>query len=1075
MPQSGIVTLLFTSLVEPTNHPALASDEQSDAVFRAHHKLLTEAIEAAGGDELEWLGDGVLAAFQSTADAVRCAIVMQQAANRPLNGIKLEMRIGVHVGEVLRRDEGYFGTPIVIARRLCDRADGGQILCGRMIADLLSSRKAFGFHDLGDQQLKGITTPVGVCEVLYERNDPLAMLTRTPFVGRAAQLKRLIARFDEMTRGNGAVAMLRGEAGIGKSRTLEEFADHATQTGALVLHGACYDGDWQPPYGPFAEAIAEYSRIAPAAEVNAVLGRCAGVLARIAPSLREMFSDLSEPVTLDKEEERLRLFDAVAQFLIAVAKVKPLVLILDDLHWADRASVGLLAHVAHFAEANSILLVGAYRDAEVNRTHPLSVVMAGIGRMRNFESITLKGLDTEELASLLEMIGDNDAPPDLVKTLGHATEGNPLFVRELLLHLFEEGKILQEGQGWSSRLSIDQLGIPDGVRQLIDRRLLRLSSEANRLLSFASAFHGSFSFEVAMAAAELDEQTALGAIDEALGAQLLRPGPAGDTFDFTHALIRHTLYSGMNPARRTRLHRKIAEQMEHVWGERAAHHAAEVAYQFWRGAAASGTARGADYAIAAADNAEAAYAHDDVAAFLQIALELLPPDDRRRPRLLGRRALAIAWTLNHDEALSTARDATEKIAAIEGTSAAADYCDQAARTFLFAGVTRGAWELAAEGLALIGDRRDITWASLTEIDLTRKEAEDLNNPGIRTDSAESRELYGVLRRLPRAQLETRNFDPPFESRDEIERDPAPPPTPLLMLAGDYRRCLPLQQAEAVENEQHGALARAARGWADVARCHTALGNFAEARASLDRALKLSARLPTPTFAVLSLVAAQGEMHYATDEGWEQLMANSAAASFMNGANAESKWASAMINAYVSYLLARINQPALAIQRVNLLPAALEAGAPWARTYCSMACIAAATLWMLNRTDHVDVIERNIRSKVLAQDFRSPMSDSRLSLARLSALSGRQDEAREWFAQARRVLDEQGARPLRAITDYDEGLMYQRRDLPGDRQKALALMEEAVHQFQQLGMTGWLNHVEQPSNKVNEAASQLSTT
>ena len=214
-----------------------------------------------------------------------------------------------------------------------------------------------------------------------------------------------------------------------------------------------------------------------------------------------------------------------------------------------------------------MLLLGAYRDAELDRKHPLTAALSALSRVRNFESFILEGLGPDELADLLGIIGDQDAPETLVKALGEATNGNPLFIRELLLDLVEKGEILLEGRGWTSRLSADQLGIPDSVRQLIGRRVLRLSEAANRLLSVASAFNGPFSVDVAASVAELNENAALASIDEALEAQVVRPGPDAESFDFTHAIIRHTLYAQLNPVRRVRLHRKIAEAMERAWGE----------------------------------------------------------------------------------------------------------------------------------------------------------------------------------------------------------------------------------------------------------------------------------------------------------------------------------------------------------------------------------------------------------------------------------------------------------------------------------------------------------------------------
>src|SRR5208282_4953684 len=451
--QSGTVTLLFTDLVNSTEHLQRAGDEAGQRLFRTHHKLIADAIGTTGGEELEWLGDGVLAAFSSSADAVRCAIQVQQTARKPAGNSQFEIRVGIHIGEVLRREGGYFGTPVVTARRLCDRAEAGQILCSKLIAELLSSRQTFAFKEIGELDLKGLAAPVRACEVVYERNDPIALLNRTPFVGRAHQIKRLLAKLEVASNGRGAVAMLLGEPGIGKTRTLEEFTDLARQRGAMVLRGACYDGEFQPPYGPFAEVILDYARIAPAEDLRTILAQSAPTIARIAPALRRHLGDIPEPPALDKEEERFRLLDAVAQSLIALSRIAPLVLILDDLHWADRGTIAMLGHVAHFVPSNSILLVGAYRDGEVGRRHPLAGALAAIRRLRDFESIAMKGLDGGEVAELLGMIGDQDAPAALVKAISAETDGNPFFIREVLLHLMEEGKILRDGKGWTSQVS----------------------------------------------------------------------------------------------------------------------------------------------------------------------------------------------------------------------------------------------------------------------------------------------------------------------------------------------------------------------------------------------------------------------------------------------------------------------------------------------------------------------------------------------------------------------------------------------------------------------------------------------
>ncbi|HUA34310.1 MAG TPA: AAA family ATPase [Candidatus Binataceae bacterium] len=1072
MTQSETVTLLFSDIVNSAEHLERAGDEAGERLFHIQHRLMSDAIEASGGRELQWMGDGVLASFGSTADAVTCAMRMQQASHSAPEGANFALRVGLHVGEVIRREDGYFGTTIVIARRLCDKADTGQILCSRTVAELLSARSSFEFRDIGNHMLKGIAAPVGVCELIYELTNPAAMLNRTPFVGREQQIKWLGTKLDDLMNGRGAVTMLRGEAGIGKTRLLEEFSQIAATSGVTVLRGACYDGEWQRPYGPFAEAITEYARNSDRSELAAIIGKRAGVLARMAPVLNDLIDDVATPDAIGGEDEQFRLYDAVAQFFIGITAHAPLVLILDDLHWADRGVTSMLNHVAHFTPKYPILVIGAYRDAEVNRQHPLTAALAAISRLRGFEAVTLKGLKGEDVAALLERIAHQDAPQALTSALGHATEGNPLFLREVLLNLFEEGKILVEGKSWASSLNVDELRIPEGVRQVINQRLSRLSESAKELLSVASAFNGSFSFEVATATAGLDEDTALTAIDEALEAQLLRAGATHDTFDFTHSLLRHTLYANLNPVRRARLHRRIAEEMERAWGERAGQHAAEVAFHFWRAAAAKGTDKGAQYALAAADNAAASYAHDDVATFLRIALDLLPPVDPRRSQTLARLSQALTWALDAEAALTTANEAGALILKTAGPDAAADYYEQTARAMYTAGLTRPAWQLAKVGLRYIGARRDITWASLTDIDINRAEGEDPNGPGVALDSPESRALAEVLRALPQEEVASRNIELIHLSREQLLADPAPGPR-LVMMTGDYRVAEATWRQQASESERRGAIAHAVRAWAGVARCQNMIGNFPEAQAAFDHATAMAARIARPTFGRLALHAARVEMHLAMNEDIKQLVEDIRKAfgggdeeilDMIQGMGPEGKWGMSLGFAYSARSFAAAGQSEIALNFLSMLPNAIERGAPWALNYVGTICMAATTIWSLKRTDYIEIIERNLREKVLKPDFHFPMSDSRLCLARLCALQGRYDEASQWFDKSRDFLDTHGSRTLRSIADYDEALMYLRRGEAGDPMRALSFLHKAHDQFEQLGMSGWIRATERLASR-----------
>jgi len=260
--RTSITTILFTDLVSSTELMQQVGDERAQKLFRTHHELLAEAVAATGGEELQWMGDGLMVAYASSGDAVRCAVAMQQAAQQSVSGHELEIRVGLNVGETLMQQEGsgYFGTPVVIAKRLCDKAEAGQILCSSTVVGLLTGRQAFDFKELGPVELKGIAEPVSIAEVCYEAERPGPLLQRAPFVGRSSEIERLLAHLARAKNGQGGVLMVVGEPGIGKTRTLEEFAATAREQGANVLWGRCFEGEWTQPFAPFAEAVNNYAK-----------------------------------------------------------------------------------------------------------------------------------------------------------------------------------------------------------------------------------------------------------------------------------------------------------------------------------------------------------------------------------------------------------------------------------------------------------------------------------------------------------------------------------------------------------------------------------------------------------------------------------------------------------------------------------------------------------------------------------------------------------------------------------------------------------------------------------------------
>ncbi len=468
------------------------------------------------------------------------------------------------------------------------------------------------------------------CEALLSQ-DPLHMLAITPFVGRGDEIAVLKNKLDAARAGRGSLTVLVGEPGIGKTRTLEEFCAHAAEAGSAVLWGRCYDGEWAAPFSPFAEMLLRVAAAGTDEDLRVSLGADAGVLARIAPALRDRLPDITEPPRIPIEAERYRLLDSVAACLGRIAQQRPLVAVLDDLHWADGGTIAMLSHVARNAGAHPIVLIGTYRDVEVDATHPLTAALAGLRRETNFERIAIDGLPATAVGQLIDRISQQHAPPALTEAIARETDGNPFFIKEVLLHLVEEGKIVRSDGTWTSTLSIAEMGIPEGVREVNGRRLSRVSETCGRMLTIASALTAGFSWEVISAISDAGDAALLDAVDEALAAQLIVERERG-RYDFTHALIRHTLYEELSTPRRVLLHRQIGEALERLYASDIEPHLAELAHHFCRSAPGGDVAKSIDYATRAGARAVQALAFEEGAAQYELAiqaLELMEKPDRR--------------------------------------------------------------------------------------------------------------------------------------------------------------------------------------------------------------------------------------------------------------------------------------------------------------------------------------------------------------------------------------------------------------------------------------------------------------
>ena len=757
------------------------------------------------------------------------------------------------------------------------------------------------------------------------------------------------------------------------------------------------------------------------------------------PGLRELLPDVPTAEPLQPDEERLRLLDAVARFLAGLSAHGPVVLVLDDLQWADASTLVTLRHIARVLVGQRLLLVGAYRTGEVGPE--LVEVLGALRTETEVTAVHLHGLAADALGGMLGALAAAPVSAALADTIQQETRGNPFFAREVLRHLLETQAIQPDADG-ALQAGLPLEVVPEGLRDVLARRRARLTPDANRFLDVAAGFDGPFPFAVVAEVAELEDAAALAALDELLDAGLVEPDVAPERYQFGHALIRHAVYADLNPSRQVRLHRRLAHALEAARAASPARIApGEVAAQYQRSAVLPGAEAGVAPALEAAEQAQAASAHAEAAAFLGMACELAPPGDARLPRLRARLGLALAWALRLDEAVQAAAAAADELAAVEGREGAAGYLAEVTSALTNAGSVGHAWQLVPQGLAYAGERHDTAWATLTLLDLDRRDAADPEYPGIVLDAPERREALQVLHHAGaltgRVDLLRYAVGAIYGTRQRIPPEVAEDSTIRLFLLGDYVGALPRFAAEAAEAHARGQLAREAYCRGCLARCHIALGQLKAGRDALVETHAVADRIAAGPWGwqlVHAILGTTDELAVATDEGWEEVLRLAEDVSATRGQFV--RWAQSAFVAGRARTYARLGQPDRALQLLAAVLPALQRAASWGWTYLRTVCDAAETLWLLDRRDHLPVIEAALRDNALPADFRFPMKDARLALARLCALDGRHEEAGRWFAEARVTLDAQGARPLRAIVDFDEALMHQRAGRP-DRGPAAA--------------------------------------
>ena len=540
-----------------------------------------------------------------------------------------------------------------------------------------------------------------------QQHDSRGNGARKTFVGRELELSRLRAALVDVLASRGSLLLLGGEPGIGKTRTLQEFGLDARRSGAEVLWSRCYEGQGAPLYWPWVQIIRAAMRNRSPDQLQADMGAGAADIAEIIPEVGETLPHLQLPPPLEPEQARFRLFDSITRFLQRTSESRPLVLLLDNLHAADRSSLLLLEFLASELVDSHLLVVGTYRNITLSRRHPFSNTLAELTRVPHCQWTVLHGLSWHDVRHFIRHTTGVEPLQRFVDNLHARTEGNPLFLTEMLRLLLQSGELTPERM---ERAQQQHFRIPEGVLAVIGKRLDMLSKDCVHILQFGAVIGREFDLmQLALCTPEVSESQAADLLLEAVASRLIEEVPnAIGRYHFTHALIQETLLTEIPSLQRATLHASFAEALETHHGERA--DPVQLAYHFAQAAAVKGPEKLVSYALLAGEQALDAYAWEEAQEYFQgglhargIALDSRKPaPDAQVAALLfglGRTQIATVDRLQLQEAIDNLHRAFtyyEQAGDVTQAVAIAAY-----PYFFSAGLSTGMAQLIARTLSLV--------------------------------------------------------------------------------------------------------------------------------------------------------------------------------------------------------------------------------------------------------------------------------------------------------------------------------------------------------------------------------------
>ena len=668
------LTIMMTDVVGSIALRRARGDADADDILKLQAGIVHDKVMAFGGRVRKSLGDGFLISFPSAVAAVRAAAAIQGALRKhnaadPQRPV--EIRIGIHTGQVTEHDGDLYGQAVHAAARVMAEAVGGQILTSDEVRKHSEPQVDWSFLDSGLFWLRGFPERWRLYEVSWNHTSAAARTSavpapRTLLVEREAERAILHQLLDQALAGHGRLALVAGEPGVGKSRLAAEIGDEAQARGMRVLVGHCVEMSGAPPYLPYVEIIEQaISNPRSTLALREALGDVAAEIARIAPALRRVFPDIPPPVELPAELSRRYVWNSLSEFVGRAAQGQPLLLVLEDLHWADESTLLLTEYLAPLLPEMPVLVLGTYRDIEVDLQHPLARVIDQLESRRLVEQLSLRRLSFDGLRAMLQALAGQPAPEQLARMIDRETEGNPFFVEEVYLHLVESGVLLDEHGRVRPDLRLDEASVPESIRLVLGQRLDRLAVSTREVLVAASVSGRVFASDLVGDVAGASPDALVEAFDEAERAQLVKPGRDPGQLMFSHELIRQTLLSGVSAVKRERLHLRAAKAISRRYSDDLEAHAGDLAYHLSHAGGSADRASLVRYLTIAGERAFDAAAFDDAVGHFEHALSLIPADDQLgHAQLLERLAMALRSVGRWDDALRTMNEALDRYEAL---------------------------------------------------------------------------------------------------------------------------------------------------------------------------------------------------------------------------------------------------------------------------------------------------------------------------------------------------------------------------------------------------------------------------